>query len=136
MSVNYLLKDKNAPQSDVKCNSLECNSLELNTLSLPQITAVRPLGVDPITFNDESTCFQAIWESAGAVAVQNSFILIVNLPSDKSNKNIQYSYRSANTQEKLVLTGVAGNVLQFSVFNCSTTVVGADTRRTIDITIL
>jgi hypothetical protein len=131
MSVNYLLKDKNAPQSDVKCKSLESNSL-----SLPQISAVKPLGADPITFNDESTCFQAIWESAGAVAVQNSFILIVNLPSDKSNKNIQYSYRSANTQEKLVLTGVAGNVLQFSVFNCSTTIVGADTPRTIDITIV
>jgi hypothetical protein len=113
MSVNYLLKDKNAPQSDVKCNSLECNSLESNSLSLPQISAVKPLGADPITFNDESTCFQAIWES-----------------------NIQYSYRSANTQEKLVLTGVAGNVLQFSVFNCSTTIVGADTPRTIDITIV
>ena len=131
MSVNYLLKDINTPQSDVKCKSLESKSV-----SLSQITAVRPLGADPLTFNDESTCFQAVWESAGAVAAQNSFILIVNLPSDKSNKNIQYSYRSANTQEKLVLTSVSANVLQFSVFNCSTTILGADTRRTIDITIL
>jgi hypothetical protein len=134
MSISNLQISKDT-YTDVKCQSLETNSLTLTTLSLNQEVEINPSGSGPVTFIDETTCYRAIWNSAGAVAVQNSFILIVNLPSDPSNKNIQYSYRCANTQEKLVLTGVSPNVLQFSIFNCSTTVVGADTQRIIDITL-
>ena len=134
MSISNL-KDLLSPESDIKCRSLETGSLTLNSLSLNQEVEINPTGSGPVTFIDETTCYRAIWNSAGAVATQNSFILNVNLPTDPSAKNIQYSYRCANTQEKLVLTGVAPNVLQFSVFNCSTTIIGADTPRYIDITL-
>lgn len=133
MSISNLQISKDT-YTDVKCQSLETNSLTLTTLSLNQEVEINPSGSGPVTFIDETTCYRAIWNSAGPVAPQSSFILIVNLPSDPSNKNIQYSYRCATTQEKLVLTGVSPNILQFSVYNCST---GAtpDTQRTIDITL-
>jgi hypothetical protein len=134
MSISNLQISKDT-YTDVKCQSLETNSLTLTSLSLNQEVEINPSGSGPVTFIDETTCYRAIWNSAGPVATQDTFNLIVNLPSDPSNKNIQYSYRCANTQEKLVLLGVAPNVLQFGVYNCSTSDVGNDTQRIIDITL-
>ena len=44
MSVNYLLKNKNTPQSDIKCNSVN-----VNTLSLTRISAANIADASPIT---------------------------------------------------------------------------------------
>jgi hypothetical protein len=45
MSVNYLLKDKSAPQSDIKCNSVN-----VNRLSAEKVSAANVADASPITF--------------------------------------------------------------------------------------
>jgi hypothetical protein len=134
MSVNYLLKDKSAPQSDIKCNSVN-----VNRLSAEKVSAANVADASPITFiapnGQVFSFYEAIWTNAGSIGTDTSITLSVALPAgwDAEGQRPNISTESSNPQELYSLNQVVGNQLDFSVWNVSPSVVAPNVNRTIRI---
>jgi hypothetical protein len=134
MSVNYLLKDKSAPQSDI-----QCNSINVNRVSIERVSAANVADSAPITFvapNGQLYSFyDAIWTNAGAVAPDSLITLVVELPPgwNAEGQRPMISYESLNPQELCSLNQITGNQLNFGIWNVSPSIPAVNATRTIKI---
>jgi ABC-type enterobactin transport system permease subunit len=90
MSVNYLLKDKSAPQSDIKCNSVN-----VNRLSAVKVSAANVADASPITFIAPNG------QVFSSIGTDTSITLSVALPAgwDAEGQRPNISTESSNPQE-------------------------------------
>ena len=134
MSVNYLLKDKSAPQSDIQCNSINVNRVRVEKISTANVADSAP-----ITFvapnGQVFSFYEAIWTNAGAVAPDSLITLSVALPPgwDAEGQRPMISYESSNPQELCNLNQVVGNQLDFGIWNVSPSITAVNVSRTIRI---
>jgi hypothetical protein len=133
MSVNYLLKDKYAPQSDIKCNSVN-----VNRLSVERFSGTNLDDSGPIVLQQDASglgLYEGIWTQAGAIGTDNNITLSITLPAgwDAEGQRPMITYVSSNPQELCSLNQITGDQLDFSIWNVSPSVVAVNVTRTIRI---
>ena len=133
MSVNYLLKDRYAPQSDIKCNSVNVNKVSVERYSGTNTDDSAPIVLPPEA--NIAGLFEGIWTQAGAIGTDNSIALAITLPAgwDAEGQRPMITYVSSNPQELCNLNQITGDQLDFSIWNVSPSVVAVNTTRIIRI---